>query len=77
MSMRFCHSCCMPLDMPEAGKAHGNLCGYCSDDQGNLKPREVVQAGVAEWLEQVAPGASKAEYLRRADHYLKAMPAWQ
>jgi len=77
MSMRYCHSCGMPLDIPEAGPVHGDLCGFCSDEKGNLKSRAEVQNGVAAFLESFAPGASKAEYLRRADHYLQAMPAWQ
>ncbi|MCP4134577.1 MAG: hypothetical protein GY754_26625 [bacterium] len=68
-----CHSCGMPL-MGE--QANGNYCQYCSDEKGNLLPREQVRQGIAEWLSGWAPGNSSADFSKRADHYMKAMPAW-
>jgi hypothetical protein len=72
MNTRFCQSCGMPL--PEGEKAP--YCRYCTDDQGRLKPREAVREGIAAWLEQFAPDKGKADFRKRADSYLNAMPAW-
>jgi hypothetical protein len=69
---RFCQSCGMPL--PEAGNAV--YCQYCTDDKGNLKPREAVREGIAAWLEQFSPNPGKVDFRKRADSYLNAMPAW-
>lgn len=67
-----CHSCSMPLDE----KAQGNYCQYCTDEKGNLKPREEVKAGLTEWLSEWAPGGTKADFEKRAEHFMQAMPAW-
>ena len=62
-----CHSCGMPTE--------GRYCEYCVDDQGNLKPREEIRAGLTQWL--ASWGSDKnADYGSRADHYLASMPAW-
>jgi len=71
MNARFCQSCGMPL--PENDKAA--YCRYCADENGNLKPREAVREGIAAWLEQFTPDR-KADFRKRADSYLNAMPAW-
>ena len=68
-----CHSCGMPLTgNPEA---RGNFCQYCSDDSGTLKPREEVQAGIAQWLKQWTPDQD-VDFMGRAASYMQAMPAW-
>ncbi len=75
MEIQFCHSCAKPL-MGEEGKDYrGNYCGFCSDENGDLYPRELVQKGLAEWLKQWAPQGGP-DFMERADNYLKAMPAW-
>ncbi len=73
---KFCNSCGIPLDGKVAKEAAENFCNYCVDDKGDLKPRQVIQAGVADWLKSVAPTEKKGDFMKRADHYLKAMPAW-
>lgn len=66
----------MPLSGEGGKEASGNYCQYCSDERGSLKQREVVQKGIADWLKQWAPEGSNADFMKRADHYMKAMPAW-
>ena len=38
----FCHSCTMPLN-PDTRRAESNFCLHCTDDAGDLQPREAVQ----------------------------------
>ena len=72
----FCYSCSMPLMGPEGEKARGNYCQYCSDEQGALRPKEQIQKGIAEWLSGWAPKGSSIDFMKRAEYYMKAMPAW-
>jgi hypothetical protein len=74
--MKFCHSCGIPLTGPQAGNVQGDYCGNCVDDTGKCQPRAVVQAGVANWLMMFTPDTSMDVCMQRADHYLRAMPAW-
>ena len=53
-----------------------NYCKFCVDEGGNLYPREVVQKGVAEWLQMINPADTKGDFMKRADLYLQAMPEW-
>jgi hypothetical protein len=76
MEMKFCHSCGIILDGNVAKETAPNLCGYCTDENGNLKPKEVVQAGIAEWLKSFANVNGNVDFMKRADSYMKAMPAW-
>lgn len=73
---KFCNSCGIPLDGKIAKEAAENLCNYCVNEKGDLKPRQEIQSGVAEWLKTISPENKQADFLKRADHYLKAMPAW-
>ena len=75
-TMQFCHSCGMPLQSPMAGNVQGDYCGNCLDESGKLNPKEAVQAGIAHWLMSFTPDATMELCLARANHYLKAMPAW-
>ncbi len=75
--MKQCYACAMPLVGEEAGKARGDYCQYCSDEKGNLKPKEEAVHGIAQWLKSWSPPASEEEFLRRAKCYMDAMPAWQ
>ncbi len=70
-----CYSCGMPL-LEE--HTHGNYCQYCVDPRGKVYSREVVQKGIAAWLAGWAPEGTgdENEFLKRADSYMKAMPAW-
>ena len=75
--MNMCYSCGMPLTGEAADRARGNLCEYCSDDAGNLKPREEVVFGIAQWLKSWSPETQEDEFIKRASSYMDAMPAWQ
>jgi hypothetical protein len=74
--MKFCHSCTAPLENPEFKGVAENLCKYCADDKGNLKPRAEVQQGIAHWFKMWQPGLDDTKALRRADIFMQAMPAW-
>jgi len=68
-----CYSCGMPLT---AEKAKGNFCEYCADEAGNLFPKEQIKQGIAQWLSGWAPEKENVDFLKRAENYMKAMPAW-
>ncbi|MBE9399479.1 hypothetical protein IOQ59_19635 [Pontibacterium sp. N1Y112] len=71
-----CHSCCAPLEKPEFIGPSDIYCKYCTDDSGKLKPRKSVQYGIAQWLKSWQPGIDDNTALDRANHFMKAMPAW-
>jgi len=71
----FCNSCGMPLAGENGKDYRGNYCIYCTDENGKLLPRELIQRGVAEWLKQIADGKD-GDYNKKAGYYMKAMPAW-
>ncbi|MCK4486945.1 MAG: hypothetical protein KAU38_09310 [Desulfobacterales bacterium] len=73
---KFCHSCAAPLEMPDFKGPAENYCKYCTDEKGNVKSREEVQRGIAEWLKGWQPSLDDEKALARAAHYMKAMPAW-
>lgn len=77
MEMKFCQSCGVILDgaIAKEGPKPGH-CTWCVDDQGNLKPKEEVKAGVAEWLKSFSPKDGNPDFMKRAENYLNAMPAW-
>jgi hypothetical protein len=75
MEMRFCLSCAIPLT-PESVSVNDTFCNNCTDETGTLHPREHVRGGIAQWLGMIQPGLSEEKALERAEHYLKAMPAW-
>lgn len=76
MEMKFCRSCGIILDGTIAKEAAPGFCGYCVDDKGNLKPKQEIQAGIAEWLKSFSPAEGKADFTKRAANYMNAMPAW-
>lgn len=69
---KFCFSCGMPLDEHATGK----YCQYCSNESGELKSRDDVKQGIAGWLMQITPENKNTDYLKRAESYMNAMPAW-
>ncbi len=71
-----CHSCAAPLDHPAYHGAAPNLCRFCTDDEGNLKPKKEVRAGIAEWMMRWQPELGEKEAVRRARRYMRTMPAW-
>ena len=72
----YCNSCGMPLAGEDGKDFRGNFCIYCSDESGKLYPRDIVQKGIAEWLKQISGENSSVNYMKRAEYYMKAMPAW-
>jgi hypothetical protein len=72
----YCHSCSAPLAAPGFKGPAEDYCKYCTDGQGNLKSREEIVEGVAHWLKSWQPGIDDATAAVRAEHYVKAMPAW-
>ena len=76
MEMKHCHSCGMPMGVPGGAAARGDYCEYCADESGKLRPKEVVQQGVAQWLASFSPGVTMDQCLSRAEKYMAAMPAW-
>lgn len=73
---KFCHSCGIPLDGQIAKEAVENFCNYCVNEKNELKSRSEIQIGVAEWLKSINPSNTDGDFIKRADHYLKSMPAW-
>ena len=73
---KFCYSCTAPLEMPEFIGPAENYCKYCTDEQGDLKSRDEVKIGIAEWLKTWQPDINQEKALARAEHFMKAMPAW-
>ena len=71
-----CLSCTAPLKSPEFKGNSDTYCKWCSDEQGNLKPRADVQAGIAHWFGSWQPNVTKEQAMERAGHFMKAMPAW-
>ena len=76
VNAHFCHSCTAPLSLPQFQGKAAHLCRHCTDEAGNLLPREVVEQGVAHWLRTWQPGVDEAQSLRRARLFMSALPAW-
>jgi hypothetical protein len=66
----------MPLFGPDGKEALGNYCQYCVDEQGNLKLKEEITKGIAGWLQSWSPESKDVDFMKRAESYMKAMPAW-
>ncbi|UCF06522.1 MAG: hypothetical protein JSV33_05715 [bacterium] len=73
---KFCHSCAAPLNMPDFQGPAENYCKYCTDESGNLKPREEILNGVMAWLKSWSPDLDDERARTRAECYMKSMPAW-
>ncbi len=71
----FCQSCTMPLSAQTQGKDK-RYCQHCQDDQGNLKSYEDIKFGIAQWLTTWQPDINQEQAIQRAEHFMKAMPAW-
>jgi hypothetical protein len=73
---QFCHSCGIPVSIPEFKGPSQNYCKHCTDKDGVLKPKSVIQQGIAQWIQSWQEGISQEVALKRSEHYMKAMPAW-
>ena len=78
MNPKFCLSCGIPLDGLVAKESNlADHCECCVDAAANkLKPREEIQKGIAEWLKMFTPAVGSPDMMKRADHYMRAMPDW-
>ena len=73
---KFCYSCGAPLSMPQFQGPADNYCVHCTDESGNLKSWEEMKQGTAAWFKTWQPDLDDENALKRAESYLKAMPAW-
>ena len=74
--MSFCQSCTAPLDNPEFKGSSDIYCKYCTDDTGKLKSYEEIKQGIASWFKGWQGDISDEEVQKRAEFFMKAMPAW-
>ena len=70
MSQRSCNSCTMPLES-------GDLCHYCADEAGALRPFEEVFERMLQWTQRHEPGLDRAEAERRTRSFMRERPAWR
>jgi hypothetical protein len=75
MDMKYCLSCALPLD-PSTQNFSVDYCGNCCTADNQLKSREEVARGLAQWMKMWQPGLDDATALERATAYMSAMPAW-
>jgi hypothetical protein len=73
---KFCYSCAVPLDNPDFKGPADNYCKYCTDQNGKLKPKEEIKKGIAQWFSSWQPNLNEQTALKRAEDYMKSMPAW-
>ncbi len=71
----YCLSCGAPLNKEFKGVSE-EYCKYCTDENGNLFPRERVKQGIMMWLKEWQPKVDDKKAAMRAEYYMKAMPAW-
>jgi thioredoxin-related protein len=58
------------------GKLGNKTCVYCSDSEGNLKPRNEVREGMVNfWMQRENIDRSTAE--KKTDEYMSIQPAWK
>ncbi len=75
-AQQFCYACGAPTNHPDFKGPVENYCKYCVDEKGTLKPKDEVKKGMAQWLQTWQPDLDEENALKRAEHYMQAMPAW-
>ena len=75
MEMQFCLSCAIPLSPDHQGK-NPQFCTHCTDENGELRSREHILEGIVQFLKMLQPQIDNSTAFKRAEYYLKAMPAW-
>ncbi len=73
---KYCHSCSAPLSSPEFKGIAENYCKYCTDENGVLRPKRVIQSSIAEWFKSWQPGIDDQKAMDRAELFMKALPEW-
>ena len=71
----FCLSCGMPLEGQDLRGEAEKFCRHCTDEEGNVRAREEVKQGLANWIMKWQ-NVDHETAVKRAEHYMKAMPAW-
>ncbi len=74
-----CQSCGMPMDKPEVhggGDANNPFCKYCTDDQGNLLPKETVRTNMIQ-LYKDKQSKSQEEAEKLTDQLMGSMSTWK
>jgi len=72
----FCRSCMTSLEEPQNRGKSEEFCKWCSDEGGNLLPRNKVLEVMTQWFMRWQSGIDTDEARRRADLYMRSMPAW-
>lgn len=73
--MTHCYACGAIVQKKEPKEI--GYCGYCVDNDGNLKDKATIKKGVAGWLKEWSPEELSDEIaLQRAELYLLSMPEW-
>ena len=73
---KYCLSCGAPLGAEGFKGMAEEYCRHCTDDAGRLKSRDEIRMGIAYWLKTWQPDLDENKAAARANHYMKAMPAW-
>lgn len=75
--MMYCHSCSMPLDVPGFKGKSDIYCVHCTDEDGALNvTKDQVQSAIANWFKEWQGDLDDEIAMKRAGHYLQAMPQW-
>lgn len=67
------------MEKPEdhgGGDVNNPFCKYCTDEQGNLLPRETVRQNMIQFFIQ-KQGKSQEEAEKAVDQIMSMMPAWK
>jgi hypothetical protein len=73
---KYCTSCLADLSVDENVGNSDQYCRHCSDENGRLRSRDEVLETIAEWFLQWQDDLTPEEARRRADLYMRSMPAW-
>jgi len=74
-----CESCGMPMTedkMRGGGKADNPYCCYCCNEAGDLKSRDDVRQGMANFFMQ-HQGKPREEAEKAVDEIMAQMPVWK
>ncbi len=74
--MQHCHACGAPLVEDDLKGPSKIYCRGCCDARGRLRPHADIQSGIAQWFQSWQPGVNEATALKRAELYMRSMPAW-
>ncbi len=73
---KMCYACGGPVAGPGGAAQESVYCQHCTDDEGQLRSREEIHAGIARWIRSWQEGITEEQAHARAALYMRAMPAW-